>query len=195
MVRMGMHDNIYEGLLRAKAEMIIKLFIQSDMPPRVRVNISDHEKDWIIMEVRHGKLDPSLFHTARMAVICPLLHFWKRFYHQNLLSIFGKPIIRWRKEYVSPNYVHPSFRDEFHKIIQQFGAEDFPILRFTLAKGIQLLMPNEKPKTSPAGSTVSTSGKVSIINQPHGTSVLGGKLSASQKEGKRRNSSIKESVL
>ncbi|XP_069793680.1 regulator of G-protein signaling protein-like isoform X2 [Narcine bancroftii] len=152
MARFGMHDDVYEGLLRAKVEMIIKLFLQADNPPRLRVNILEHERDQIIMGARYGTLQPNLFHSARMAVIVPLLHFWKRFCLMNALKILGQPTRQWRREYIPPNYLKPS--PEFHyKMIPVFEGEEFPILRFTLAKGIQMLIPQDQGRSSTAGSS------------------------------------------
>ncbi|XP_062919730.1 regulator of G-protein signaling protein-like isoform X2 [Mobula hypostoma] len=144
MARMGMHDDIYEGLLRARVAMIFKLFLQADNPPRLRVNISEYEKDRILMATRHGVLEPYLFHSARMAVIFPLLHFWKRFCFLNALTILGQPIGHWRREYVPPDYLKPSLEFNFYEIIPALPGEEFPILRFTLAKGIQILIPQQQ---------------------------------------------------
>ncbi|XP_055498000.1 regulator of G-protein signaling protein-like isoform X3 [Leucoraja erinacea] len=174
MAQMGMHDDIYEGLLRAKGEMISRLFLQADTAPRLRVNISEYEKDRVIMGMRYGALEPSLFHNARMSVILPLLHFWRRFCIKNALKIFGRPTRQWRKEYVEPNYFKPSVEYRFTHINPLFPGEDVPILRFTLAKGIQMLIPVEHDAHSEtAGSEAS--GQRNVTPSPANGSTFEGK--------------------
>ncbi|XP_043555880.1 regulator of G-protein signaling protein-like isoform X2 [Chiloscyllium plagiosum] len=181
MARVGLHDEIYEGLLRAKVEMIIRLFLHADTLPRLRVNITDYEKDRVIMSSRHGKLEPDLFHQARMTIILPLLYFWRRFCVMNAWRIFGKPRPPWKKESSSPNYLYPSLQYMLSDLVPQYTSEEFPTLRFSLSKGIQLLIPQEKDETQTAEqeqnavqeSQISqkakslTSNKVSISSQSH----------------------------
>ncbi|XP_078263971.1 regulator of G-protein signaling protein-like [Rhinoraja longicauda] len=165
MARVGMHDEIYEGLLRAKVEMINRLFLQADNSPRLRVNISEYEKDRVNMGMRYGALDPSLFHHARMIVVIPLLYFWRRFCIRNAFKIFGRPKRQWRREYIVPNYLDPPLEYRVSQITPMFPGEDFPILRFTLAKGIQLLIPVEQDaRSETVGSEAS--GQRNVTTNP-----------------------------
>ncbi|GCB77333.1 hypothetical protein scyTo_0019269 [Scyliorhinus torazame] len=122
MARIGLHDEFYEGLLRAKVEMIIKLFLQADTLPRLRVNITEFEKDKIVMSSRHGKLELGLFHQPRMNVFLPLIYLWKRFCVVNALRIYGTPRPLWKKEYNPPNYFYPCAQQAFQGLVPAFAA-------------------------------------------------------------------------
>ncbi|KAM4812169.1 LOW QUALITY PROTEIN: regulator of G-protein signaling protein-like [Urocitellus parryii] len=66
-------------LLRAKINIILRLFLNSDIPPRLRVNISESQKEAILAAVSEGHLDRTTFHGAVMSIFPVIMYFWKRF--------------------------------------------------------------------------------------------------------------------
>uniref|UniRef100_H2ZWT7 Regulator of G protein signaling like 1 n=1 Tax=Latimeria chalumnae TaxID=7897 RepID=H2ZWT7_LATCH len=74
----GLYGINQETQLRNKANMIIKLFLQSEIPPKLRVNITENQKDCIVETVNHGYIDRSLFHSAIMNIFPIMIHFWKK---------------------------------------------------------------------------------------------------------------------
>ncbi|KAI4536704.1 hypothetical protein MG293_012907 [Ovis ammon polii] len=66
-------------LMKSKIGIILKLYLHADVPPRLRVNISDAQKDAILTAISDGHLDRSIFHGAIMSVFPIIMYFWKRF--------------------------------------------------------------------------------------------------------------------
>ncbi|CAO2637258.1 Regulator of G-protein signaling protein-like [Lemmus lemmus] len=66
-------------LMRSKLNIILKLFLISDVPPKLRVNISESQRDVILAAVTEGHLDRTIFHGAIMAIFPVIMYFWKRF--------------------------------------------------------------------------------------------------------------------
>ncbi|XP_075397561.1 regulator of G-protein signaling protein-like [Tenrec ecaudatus] len=66
-------------LLRNKLSIILKLYLQSEFPPKLRVNISEFQKDAIIAAYLDGNLDRSIFHSAILSLFPIIMHFWRRF--------------------------------------------------------------------------------------------------------------------
>ncbi|KAK2084659.1 hypothetical protein P7K49_037692 [Saguinus oedipus] len=69
-------------LMRSKINIIQKLFLNSDIPPKLRVNVSESQKDAILAAVSEGYLDRSIFHGAIMSVFPVIMYFWKSFIKQ-----------------------------------------------------------------------------------------------------------------
>ncbi|XP_006142391.1 regulator of G-protein signaling protein-like isoform X2 [Tupaia chinensis] len=65
-------------LMRAKLNVILKLFLNSDIPPKLRVNIPESQKEAIIGMIMEGHLDRGIFHTAVMSLFPVIMYFWKR---------------------------------------------------------------------------------------------------------------------
>ncbi|KAH0503536.1 Regulator of G-protein signaling protein-like [Microtus ochrogaster] len=66
-------------LMRSKLNIILKLFLISDVPPKLRVNISESQKDVILAAITEGHLDRTIFHGAIMSVFPVIMYFWKRY--------------------------------------------------------------------------------------------------------------------
>ncbi|KAJ8794839.1 hypothetical protein J1605_018832 [Eschrichtius robustus] len=66
-------------LMKSKINIILKLYLHSEVPPRLRVNISESQKDAILATIAEGHLDRSIFHGAIMALFPVIMYFWKRF--------------------------------------------------------------------------------------------------------------------
>ncbi|KAM6398058.1 regulator of G-protein signaling protein-like [Pluvialis apricaria] len=67
------------AFLRRKAAIISKLFLNSDIPPKLRVNISEEERDLIWSLSSKGLLNRVLYHRAKVIIFPILMHFWRRY--------------------------------------------------------------------------------------------------------------------
>ncbi|KAB1260263.1 Regulator of G-protein signaling protein-like, partial [Camelus dromedarius] len=63
--------------MKSKINIILKLYLHSEFPPRLRVNISESQKDAILAAISEGHLDRSIFHGAIMALFPVIMYFWK----------------------------------------------------------------------------------------------------------------------
>ncbi|XP_075853112.1 regulator of G-protein signaling protein-like [Microcebus murinus] len=136
-------------LMRSKMNIIMKLFLHSDIPPKLRVNITESQKDAILIAIAEGHLDRNIFHPSIMAIFPIVMYFWKRFCSwkakRSYLQYRGKKV----KEKRSPpkaayKYPHPSGGDQV-------------ILRFTLLRGVEWLWPQHREGgTSTAANSSST---------------------------------------
>ncbi|EOA95257.1 Regulator of G-protein signaling protein-like, partial [Anas platyrhynchos] len=66
------------AFLKRKAAIISKLFLNSDIPPKLRVNISEDDRDLIWTLSSKGLLNRLLYHKAKVTLLPILIHFWKR---------------------------------------------------------------------------------------------------------------------
>ncbi|XP_009891225.1 PREDICTED: regulator of G-protein signaling protein-like [Charadrius vociferus] len=67
------------AFLKRKAAIISKLFLNSDIPPKLRVNISEEERDLIWSLSSKGLLNRVLYHRAKVIIFPILMHFWRRY--------------------------------------------------------------------------------------------------------------------
>ncbi|XP_029201418.2 regulator of G-protein signaling protein-like isoform X1 [Acropora millepora] len=75
-----------ENLLLGKAKAIVKCFIDSDVPPRLQVNIPNETAESIVALVQNDIIERGLFHDAAMSVFIPLMFFWKKFSAERISS-------------------------------------------------------------------------------------------------------------
>lgn len=68
-----------ENLLLEKARTIVKCYIDSDIPPRLQINIPNDLADNIIGLVQNGIVERGLFHEAALSVFTALMYLWKKF--------------------------------------------------------------------------------------------------------------------
>ncbi|XP_056352951.1 regulator of G-protein signaling protein-like [Oenanthe melanoleuca] len=67
------------AFLRKKHDMISKLFLDSDIPPKLRVNISEKERDSICRLPSKKPLTRAVYHSAKVTLFPILMYFWRRF--------------------------------------------------------------------------------------------------------------------
>ncbi|XP_054966803.2 regulator of G-protein signaling protein-like isoform X8 [Pan paniscus] len=127
-------------LMRSKMNIIQKLFLNSDIPPNLRVNVPEFQKDAILAAITEGYLDRSVFHGAIMSVFPVVMYFWKRFCFwkatRSYLQYRGKKF----KDRKSP----PKSTDKY----PFSSGGDNAILRFTLLRGIEWLQPQREAISS-----------------------------------------------
>ncbi|KAG5202539.1 hypothetical protein JEQ12_003929 [Ovis aries] len=104
-------------LMKSKIGIILKLYLHADVPPRLRVNISDAQKDAILTAISDGHLDRSIFHGAIMSVFPIIMYFWKRFCAwkaiRSYLQYMGK---KFKDVIISPKpvYKYPPWSGDTH---------------------------------------------------------------------------------
>uniref|UniRef100_A0A8D2CYC4 Regulator of G protein signaling like 1 n=1 Tax=Sciurus vulgaris TaxID=55149 RepID=A0A8D2CYC4_SCIVU len=127
-------------LLRAKINIIQRLFLNSDIPPRLRVNISESQKEAILAAITEGHLDRTTFHGAVMSIFPVIMYFWKRFCiwkaARSYLQYTGKSVKDRRS---APKPAHKN---------SPGSGGDQGILRFTLLRGVEWFGPQQRGDTS-----------------------------------------------
>ncbi|CAH6789301.1 Rgsl1 [Phodopus roborovskii] len=129
-------------LLRSKLNIILKLFLISDVPPKLRVNISESQKDVIFAAISEGHLDRTIFHGAIMSIFPVIMYFWKRFCNwkatRSYLEYMGKKFKDIRAPPKS-TYKYPPW-----------SGGDHAVLRFTLLRGIEWFRPQQTREAVPS---------------------------------------------
>ncbi|XP_015441616.1 regulator of G-protein signaling protein-like [Pteropus alecto] len=123
-------------LMKSKLNIILKLYLQSEVPPKLRVNISESQKDSIIGAITEGHLDRNIFHGAIMSLFPLIMYFWKRF-------------CSWKANHSYFQYRGKKFKDRKSspKLVYKYppgSGGDHAILRFSLLKGIEWLWPQQR---------------------------------------------------
>uniref|UniRef100_A0A8C5LBR1 Regulator of G-protein signaling like 1 n=1 Tax=Jaculus jaculus TaxID=51337 RepID=A0A8C5LBR1_JACJA len=129
-------------LLRSKLNIILKLFLVSDIPPKLRVNISESQKDVILAAITEGHLDRTIFHGAIMSVFPVIMYFWKRFCTWKVTHCYLEHMGKKTKDKRSPP-------KSAYKCPPWSGG-DHAVLRFTLLKGVEWLRPQRDLQTNSA---------------------------------------------
>ncbi|KAM4896073.1 LOW QUALITY PROTEIN: regulator of G-protein signaling protein-like [Sylvia borin] len=86
----GMRSERRSAFLKKKLDIISQLFLNSDIPPQLRVNISDKERDSIQRSSSKGPLTRAIYQSAKVTLFPILMYFWRRY-----LSVPSLP--RWRR--------------------------------------------------------------------------------------------------
>ncbi|XP_068095793.1 regulator of G-protein signaling protein-like isoform X3 [Hyperolius riggenbachi] len=136
----GMNGLNDESILRSKVRIIVKLFLASDAPPKLRINISESQRDLIQGMVARGAADRSVFHPAFLTVFPTIIFFWKRFCTIRAMCGFQSTMTQ-RSTSKSDSSLTNLTKEGY--VRRGSSADDCPVLKFSLSKGIQLLMPNE----------------------------------------------------
>ncbi|XP_040841701.1 regulator of G-protein signaling protein-like [Ochotona curzoniae] len=135
-------------LLRNKASVVIKLFLSSDIPPKLRVNISEAQKDAVLAAFNEGHLDRSIFHGAIMSVFPVLMYFWKRFCSWKAVRSY----LEYRGHRLKDrNPPKPSYK------YPPWSGGDHAVLRFSLLRGVEWLRPQQREVTSSPAQNSSSS--------------------------------------
>ncbi|KAG8517139.1 Regulator of G-protein signaling protein-like, partial [Galemys pyrenaicus] len=123
-------------LMKSKINIIMKLYLHSELPPKLRVNISDSQKDAILAAIAEGHLSRNIFHGTIMSLFPVIMYFWKRFCSWKAIRAYfqykGKKV-KERKGFSKPVYRYPPLSGGEH-----------PILRFTLLRGVEWFRPQHR---------------------------------------------------
>ncbi|XP_057302153.1 regulator of G-protein signaling protein-like [Hydractinia symbiolongicarpus] len=77
--KLGNYTKDDELVVVKKAYTIVDCFIDSQITPRVQINISNDLAENIINLVQNGIIERGLFHEAALSTFSTLIYFWKKF--------------------------------------------------------------------------------------------------------------------
>ncbi|XP_043942723.1 regulator of G-protein signaling protein-like [Protopterus annectens] len=166
----GLYREDDEALLRNKVNMIINLFLNSEIPPKLRVNISEVQKVLIMALAEDGNYNRALFHSALMSIFPVLIYFWRRFCIHNIMKSFhGWKKVQEKKKIAIPDYRRLNLDKQWYRKVNFYTSEDFIILRFTLSAGIQLLIPHHRERIKDLSPTVPVSNSSFSVERYRGS--------------------------
>ncbi|KAM5237771.1 regulator of G-protein signaling protein-like [Ctenodactylus gundi] len=128
-------------LMRSKLNVILRLFLHSELPPKLRVNITESQKDAILTAITEGHLDRSMFHGAVMSLFPVIMYFWKRFCSWKASRIYLQYMGKNLKDKKSP----PKYT---HKSHPPWSGGDHTVLRFTLLRGLEWVRSQQRDTAS-----------------------------------------------
>ncbi|XP_004643513.1 regulator of G-protein signaling protein-like [Octodon degus] len=166
-------------LMQFKLNIILRLFLHAEAPPKLRVNITEVQKDAILASIAEGHLNRKLFHGAIMSVFPVIMYFWKRFCSWKAIHAYLKYVgkkCKDRKIHSKPINKNPPG-----------SSGDHNVLRFTLLRGIEWL-PSKQREVPASPIPNSSSSKLTQSRVALSTVQLypaqGKKLSHTKKEKK-----------
>ncbi|XP_044295069.1 regulator of G-protein signaling protein-like [Varanus komodoensis] len=160
---LGLYTEKDIAFLKSKVATINKLFLNSDIPPKLRVNLTDAQCVQIRALIAEGVLNRTLYHGAIVSIFPVLLYFWKRYCHWKVMKGFKKAKVE--KAVLSPP-VPPA---RLARKISCFSGEDHPIIRYTILKGIQLFLPQPKEEVDELPGEKSSVGSLGHYNRKSST--------------------------
>ncbi|XP_067156738.1 regulator of G-protein signaling protein-like [Apteryx mantelli] len=141
------HQDQEVAFLKNKVAIISDLFLDSDIPPKLRVNISEAQKDLIWSLSSKKILDRSLYYGATIVIFPILMHFWKRFCIRKAMKGFRVP--QKKRTTISLPIKKTSSKSPVIYSTGRFlfsSRGECPIIQFTLLNGIQVLLPQAQKK-------------------------------------------------
>ncbi|XP_007480981.1 regulator of G-protein signaling protein-like [Monodelphis domestica] len=150
------------ALLKAKGNIIYRLFLSSDIPPKLRVNISETMKEVIHNAITDGRMDRTVFHSSIMTIFPILMYFWKKYCVSKAKQLYSSSVRK--KKRMSPSTGSPK--------PPQWSGGDYAILRFSLFKGIEWLLPQPREEVVHL-SPVVLSSTSTLSQKKKGTSQAG----------------------
>ncbi|XP_064641781.1 regulator of G-protein signaling protein-like [Lineus longissimus] len=141
----GVYNHAAEALVGQKAKAIINCYIESDIPPKLQVNISPDVAETIVGNYNDQIIERGLFHEATISIFPTLAHLWKKFNAQRIFdSMPPRPLVKHRitphGSTKIPNYVTMD-KVKTKRIISHSDDDCMRIL-FSLAHGIRHITPH-----------------------------------------------------
>ncbi|KAF6293648.1 regulator of G protein signaling like 1 [Rhinolophus ferrumequinum] len=168
-------------LMKSKINIILKLYLNSEIPPKLRVNISESHKDAILAAIVEGHLDRSIFHGAIISLFPVIMYFWKRFCSWKATRFYFQCRGKKPKDRKTPP------KSGLVNKYPPWNGGDHTVLRFTLLKGMEWLQPQQRDVIA---SPVQNSSSTNLTQPRHSLStvqlspVLGQKLYSTKREKK-----------
>uniref|UniRef100_UPI00358F2DD7 regulator of G-protein signaling protein-like isoform X2 n=1 Tax=Myxine glutinosa TaxID=7769 RepID=UPI00358F2DD7 len=142
----------FRSLLWNKAYTINKLFLDSDILPRIRVNVPDYQARMVLEAVQHGAVTRSLFHNCTISIISILIPLWRKY------TVFRAMETYKDKTTVQNTNAANYFKTRLNEpsdLCYASSTEDIKCqtLRFNLSNGIQLILPSSSDYSFPSFRT------------------------------------------
>ncbi|XP_072051983.1 uncharacterized protein [Amphiura filiformis] len=141
-----------EEYVQLKARAIIDCYIDSQVPPKLQINIPQELADDILDTAQNGLIERGLFHDAAVATFSVLLYCWKKFCRERFAPPSAKSprttsakVKRRKKRKKAPST--PLVCGVKIKTITGDHVDDLPKMHFTLQHGIQLVLPPKPPRS------------------------------------------------
>uniref|UniRef100_A0A4W5R230 RGS domain-containing protein n=1 Tax=Hucho hucho TaxID=62062 RepID=A0A4W5R230_9TELE len=145
MASAGMYGENDHAMLHQKADMIIRIFLKSEISPKLRINIAETQRDAILQLCSTGKVDRGLFHPAIITIFPNLVFCWKKFCNQKLTkNLDGVKATKKQEVSSTPDYMGPLLIDnDWYRKVKTIMSitEDHTTLRFTVHHGLKLILP------------------------------------------------------
>ncbi|KAJ7332227.1 hypothetical protein JRQ81_014407 [Phrynocephalus forsythii] len=161
---LGLYTEKDIAFLKSKVSTINKLFLNSDIPPKLRVNLTDAQVAQIRNQIVDGVLNRTLYHVAIISIFPILLYFWKKYCYWKVMKGFKKR--KLEKVTVSPS--SPALQPPIKRLSRRlscYSGEDHPIIRYTILKGIQLLLPQPKEEIEEASVEKSSFASIAALRK------------------------------
>ncbi|XP_066927988.1 uncharacterized protein [Clytia hemisphaerica] len=139
--KLGNYTKDDELIVVKKAQTIVECFIESQISPKVQINISNELGDNIINLVSNGIIERGLFHEAALTTFSILINFWKKFC---LFRFLPKEVALGKRSPVKNNRSvqiaskENAIRLNRMKKISLPPDEEHPKIMFSLQLGIRL---------------------------------------------------------
>ncbi|XP_038077121.1 uncharacterized protein LOC119744960 isoform X2 [Patiria miniata] len=150
---MGTYTLDDEEYVQKKAKALIDCYIDSQVPPKLQINIPQEIADEILGTFQNGLIERGLFHDAAVSIFSVLLYCWKKFCRERFAPPSKKssraamstepPKKRKRKRKRHPST--PRVAGVKIKTITGTSVDDHPKMQFSLQTGIQLILPPKPP--------------------------------------------------
>ncbi|XP_051561875.1 regulator of G-protein signaling protein-like [Myxocyprinus asiaticus] len=153
MASAGMYGETDYAMLYHKAELIINIFLQSDTSQKLRINISESQRDVILQRFVSGKVDRTLFYSAMMDVFPVLVYCWKKFCCLKMMKhLYGDKALRNQTVCSSSEVQNPSnINQQNIQTVKTVEVKE-PTLHFSTQQGLILMLPQTRLK--PTGAPV-----------------------------------------
>lgn len=144
----GLYSETDYAMLHHKAELIINIFLHSDLSPKLLVNTTEAQKDAILQRFASGKVDRTLFYLAMMDVFPILVFCWKRFCCLKVMKHFYPNKAVKNQTVRSRPAEQRSLNIQQIKTVRSNEVKD-ATLRFSTQHGLTLMLPHNQ-NTSPS---------------------------------------------
>ncbi|XP_053247109.1 regulator of G-protein signaling protein-like isoform X2 [Podarcis raffonei] len=155
---LGLYTEKDIAFLKSKVSTINKLFLNSDIPPKLRVNLTDAQVLQIRNFIAEGVLNRTLYHSAFMSIFPVLLFYWKKYCTWKAMRGFKKP--KSEKTEPSPPVVTTKLSRR-----PSCYTGDYPVIRYTILRGIELLLPQPKEETEELPAEKSSVGSLEALRK------------------------------
>uniref|UniRef100_A0A8C1QRP3 RGS domain-containing protein n=1 Tax=Cyprinus carpio TaxID=7962 RepID=A0A8C1QRP3_CYPCA len=137
----GMYSENDYAMLHQKAELIISIFLHSNLSQKLMINTSEAQKDGILQRFASGKVDRTLFYPAMMDVFPVLIFCWKKFCCLKVMKhLYPAEALRSQKASSRLKEQLPFNLLREIKTVRSSEVKD-AILRFSTQHGLILLLP------------------------------------------------------